>query len=105
MIVEIDMKLHDLYWIKIYFIFKVLSELNEHKIQIYKIPDCDSDEDEEFKQQNRELKESVPFAVVGSTQTIEVRGKKVRGRLYPWGVIEIENPEHSDFVKLRTMLM
>ena len=47
----------------------------------------------------------MPFAVVGSTQTFEVRGKKVRGRLYPWGVVEIENMEHNDFVKLRTMLM
>jgi septin 2 len=47
----------------------------------------------------------VPFAVVGSNQTIEVRGRKVRGRLYPWGVIEIENLEHNDFVKLRSMLI
>ena len=83
----------------------MLNELSEHGIQIYRIPDCDSDEDEEFKIQNRQLKEAIPFAVVGSSQTIEVRGKKVRGRLYPWGVVEIENMEHNDFVKLRTMLM
>jgi hypothetical protein len=51
------------------------------------------------------LQESIPFAVVGSSQTIEVRGKKVRGRLYPWGVVEVENAEHNDFIKLRTMLM
>ena len=85
--------------------FKILNELSEHNIQIYRIPDCDSDEDEEFKVQNRQLKEAIPFAVVGSSQTIEVRGKKVRGRLYPWGVVEVENIEHNDFVKLRTMLM
>jgi septin 2 len=84
---------------------RILQELNEHRIQIYKIPDCDSDEDEEFKTQNKQLKEAIPFAVVGSTQTIEVRGKKVRGRLYPWGVVEVENSDHNDFVKLRTMLM
>ena len=47
----------------------------------------------------------MPFAVSGSTTFIEAKGKKVRGRLYPWGVVEIENPEHSDFVKLRTMLI
>lgn len=35
---------------------KILEELNENKIQIYKIPECDSDEDEEFKEQNRQLK-------------------------------------------------
>lgn len=84
---------------------RILNELHQNSIQIYKIPDCDSDEDEEFKIHNKQLKESVPFAVVGSNQTIEVRGKKVRGRLYPWGVVEIENTEHNDFVKLRTMLI
>lgn len=76
----------------------------------------------------------MPFAVVGSNTLIEVCGKKVRGRLYPWGVVEgkmnslygtiaingdlmkysccfhsilfsVENPRHCDFVKLRTMLM
>ena len=30
----------------------------------------------------------MPFAVVGSNTLIEVCGKKVRGRLYPWGVVE-----------------
>jgi len=84
---------------------KIMNELNKHNIQIYKIPDCDSDEDDEFKTQNKQLKESIPFAVVGSNQTIEVRGRKVRGRCYPWGVIEIENIEHNDFIKLRSMLI
>ena len=51
------------------------------------------------------LQASIPFAVVGSNQQIEAKGKKVRGRLYPWGVVEVENPEHNDFLKLRTMLM
>jgi hypothetical protein len=59
-------------------------------LQIYQFPDCDSDEDEEFKQQDRELKACVPFAVVGSNTVIEVAGKKVRGRQYPWGVVEGE---------------
>lgn len=36
---------------------------------------------------------------------VEVAGKKVRGRQYPWGVVEVENPEHCDFVKLRSMLI
>ncbi|MGH0183624.1 UNVERIFIED_CONTAM: hypothetical protein FKN15_023860 [Acipenser sinensis] len=51
------------------------------------------------------LGHGVPFAVVGSNQQIEAKGKKVRGRLYPWGVVEVENPEHNDFLKLRTMLI
>lgn len=51
------------------------------------------------------LQEAAPFAVCGSTQILEVRGKKVRGRMYPWGIVEVENPEHCDFIKLRTVLM
>ncbi|XP_075219952.1 septin-4-like isoform X2 [Lycorma delicatula] len=84
---------------------RVLADIEENKIQIYQFPECDSDEDEEFKQQDRELKACVPFAVVGSNTIIEVGGTKVRGRQYPWGVVEVENPKHSDFSKLRNMLI
>ncbi|KAG9341560.1 hypothetical protein JZ751_019073 [Albula glossodonta] len=84
---------------------KVLDEIEEHDIKIYHLPDAESDEDEDFKEQTRILKASIPFAVVGSNQQIEAKGKKVRGRLYPWGVVEVENPEHNDFLKLRTMLI
>ncbi|KAK0075588.1 hypothetical protein PV325_006678 [Microctonus aethiopoides] len=81
---------------------QILIDIEEHEIQF---PDCDSDEDDEFKQQDNELKACVPFAVVGSSTMLEVAGRKIRGRQYPWGVVEVENPKHSDFVKLRTMLI
>uniref|UniRef100_A0A6Q2YGD9 Septin n=1 Tax=Esox lucius TaxID=8010 RepID=A0A6Q2YGD9_ESOLU len=84
---------------------RILDEIDEHGIKIYHLPDAESDEDEDFKEQTRILKTSIPFAVVGSNQQIEAKGKKVRGRLYPWGVVEVENPEHNDFLKLRTMLI
>ncbi|KTF87912.1 hypothetical protein cypCar_00028551 [Cyprinus carpio] len=87
------------------FFHQILDEISEHGIRIYQLPDADSDEDEEFKEQTRVLKASIPFAVIGSNQLIEVKGKKIRGRLYPWGVVEVENPEHNDFLKLRTMLV
>ena len=52
-----------------------------------------------------EIRNSIPFAVIGSTTLLEVNGKKVRGRLYPWGVVEVENRRHSDFLLLRDMLI
>ena len=52
-----------------------------------------------------QLRQSIPFAVCGANAMVEVAGKKVRGRQYPWGVVEVENPEHCDFVKLRSMLI
>ena len=30
----------------------------------------------------------MPFAVVGSNRVIEGGGKKIRGRQYPWGIVE-----------------
>ncbi|XP_036940298.1 septin 4b isoform X1 [Acanthopagrus latus] len=85
--------------------FKIREEIEQYGIKIYQFPDCDSDEDEDFKQQDMELKESIPFAVIGSNTVVEAKGKRVRGRLYPWGIVEVENSAHCDFVKLRNMLV
>ncbi|KAG1935485.1 septin-4 [Pimephales promelas] len=84
---------------------KIREEIEQYGIKIYQFPDCDSDEDEDFKQQDQELKDSIPFAVIGSNTVVEAKGKRVRGRLYPWGIVEVENPAHCDFVKLRNMLV
>lgn len=35
---------------------QILDEIAEHGIKIYQLPDADSDEDEEFKEQTRVLK-------------------------------------------------
>uniref|UniRef100_A0A3P8ZPK5 Septin-type G domain-containing protein n=1 Tax=Esox lucius TaxID=8010 RepID=A0A3P8ZPK5_ESOLU len=56
----------------------------------------------DFKQQ---IHDSIPFAVIGSNTVVEAKGKRVRGRLYPWGIVEVENSAHCDFVKLRNMLV
>lgn len=84
---------------------RVMEEIEASGIKIYPMSDCDSDDGEDYKEQVRQLKEAVPFAVCGANTLLEVKGKKVRGRLYPWGVVEVENPDHCDFIKLRTMLV
>jgi septin 7 len=65
--------------------WQVLNEIAQHKIKIYEFPDVD---DEEQRKEQRGLRDRVPFAVVGSNTVIEVDGRKVRGRRYPWGVVE-----------------
>jgi len=47
----------------------------------------------------------MPFAVVGCDKEIEINKKKVRGRQYPWGIIDVDNEDHCDFIKLRQMLI
>ena len=73
-------------------------------LQIYQFPECDSDEDEDFKQQDRELKASIPFAVIGSNCVIEVAGKKMRGRQYPWGIVEGSDCVNDDWTLLTVTL-
>lgn len=86
----------------VYFKKQVLNEIAQHKIKIYEFPDVD---DEELRKTQKTMRERVPFAVVGSNTVVEVDGRKVRGRRYPWGVVEVENMEHCDFIALRNMLI
>ena len=73
----------------------------ENGIRIYS-GEIDEDDD---NSEIRDIRDSMPFAIVGSNTLLEVNGKRVRGRLYPWGVVEVENKDHCDFVKLRNMLI
>ncbi|XP_011666853.1 septin-7 isoform X2 [Strongylocentrotus purpuratus] len=99
---------------------RIMAEINEHKIKIYEFPDIEEEEDEnkenkrltqrrngpkEKETSPNSLKERVPFAVVGSNHIMEVSGKRVRGRQYPWGIAEVENLDHCDFIPLRNMLI
>ena len=47
----------------------------------------------------------IPFAVVGSEKSIIVNGKQVRGRQNRWGVINVEDENHCEFVYLRNFLL
>ena len=66
------------------------AQLEDHQINIFNV-DCD---------------EILPFAVVGSNVLVEDgEGRAVRGRKYPWGMVNIEDPEHSDFLSLRRLIL
>ncbi|XP_076448910.1 septin-7-like isoform X3 [Babylonia areolata] len=82
----------------------ILNEIAQHKIKIYEFPDCDDEEEMKIQKRLR-VSDRVPFAVVGSNRVIELGGKRLRGRQYPWGIVEVENLEHNDFIALRNMLI
>ncbi|XP_062553069.1 septin-7 isoform X4 [Armigeres subalbatus] len=82
---------------------QILNEIAQHKIKIYDFPDP-SDEEEDAKTL-RQLRSRVPFAVVGANAIIEIDGRKIRGRRYPWGVVEVESLDHCDFIALRNMVI
>lgn len=84
---------------------RVLKDIEHHNIQIFQAPIYDN-EDEETIAENEEIASKIPFAVVGSNQEVRTAdGRAVRGRAYPWGVVEVDNEDHCDFVKLRQMLV
>nr|XP_032528903.1 septin-7 isoform X2 [Danaus plexippus plexippus] len=83
---------------------QILKEIAQHKIKIYEFPESTGEEGE-GADTNRALRARVPFAVVGANTVIEQDGRRIRGRKYPWGIAEVENLEHCDFLALRNMVI
>jgi len=98
---------------------KIRNQLRENDIDVYQFPREENDEvydsleksvDEvQIREANYEEKvneEIFPFAVVGSNTIIEdASGSRYRGRKYPWGCVNIEDQNHSDFSLLRKLLL
>ncbi|XP_062856565.1 septin-8-A-like [Trichomycterus rosablanca] len=80
---------------------KIMSELVSNGVQIYQFPT----DDEAVTEINSSMNSHLPFAVVGSREEVKIGNKLVRARQYPWGVVQVENETHCDFVKLREMLL
>uniref|UniRef100_A0A672N911 Septin n=1 Tax=Sinocyclocheilus grahami TaxID=75366 RepID=A0A672N911_SINGR len=72
---------------------QIMREIQEHKIKTYEFPETD---DEEESKLVKKIKDRLPLAVVGSNTIIEVNGKRVRGRQYPWGVAEGKGTHMQD---------
>lgn len=61
--------------------------------------------DEVDPKRNLDIKE-MPYALIASERVILTeKGEHVRGRQYRWGIAEVENELHCDFIKLRRVLM
>ncbi|KAJ1986147.1 Cell division control protein 3 [Coemansia spiralis] len=84
---------------------RILADINYHGIHTFK-PVSDQYDDPETVADNKTIAAKIPFAVIGSEKLVRrADGQMVRGRQYPWGVIEVENEAHNDFVSLRQMLL
>lgn len=82
----------------------IRSQLDEANIQLFQPSEYSTDDDKSTA--SKPLFDKMPFAVIGSTDMITTEeGKTVRGRAYPWGIVEVDNKSHSDFVYLRDLLI
>ncbi|KAJ3086240.1 Septin-6 [Quaeritorhiza haematococci] len=77
----------------------ILKDFEKYDIRIY--PTAHAEDRENIS----ELERHMPFSVIGSDDYVDVGGKKVRGRTYRWGVVEVENEKHCDFIHLRELLI
>ncbi|KAI0075011.1 septin [Panus rudis PR-1116 ss-1] len=74
-------------------------------IRVYQ-PLIEPDDDPKAAEHARILQEAMPFSIIGSTQDVTTEdGRTVKGREYLWGIAEVENEEHCDFKKLRSLLI
>ncbi|PAA63055.1 hypothetical protein BOX15_Mlig022908g1 [Macrostomum lignano] len=93
----------------------ILQDLSRHGISVYTLPEFDEcfgnqadqhGDDVYLRNQYDSLRSCMPLAVVGANQLVKnANGQWARVREYPWGVVDIDNPEFSDFLKLRELLI
>ena len=56
---------------------QIMNQIRQSNIKIYEFP------------QEKEINAKLPFAVVGSNCVLDINGEKIRGRRYPWGVVNV----------------
>ncbi|CCF59918.1 hypothetical protein KAFR_0I01370 [Kazachstania africana CBS 2517] len=86
---------------------RIKKQLDERNIQLFEPPIYKLDDGETINV-SKKLYEMMPYAIVGSNDFIKDpndSNKLIRAREYPWGVIEVENSNHSDFTLLRDLLI
>lgn len=86
---------------------RVKEELKAHGIQIYPNIyglDLEGFNDAE-KRANDKVSSLMPFAVVGSERNVVIDGKATPGRRTKWGTININDPNHCEFVAFRDFLL
>lgn len=88
---------------------RIKAELAFHDIRVYPFVDVDEqfqlgETDQEERAALESIKHIIPFAVCGSERNTVLDGKTVRGRRTRFGVVNIEDPRHCEFIHLRDFL-
>lgn len=79
---------------------RIMEDIRIQGIQIF---DFEAASESLPQEQRIILDQHLPFCIVG---TITPRAKESkRGRPYPWGLVEVDNPIHSDFLQLKRALL
>lgn len=94
----------------------IMEDIKLHKINIYDFSACFEDVEEEEEEEEREgcgndneasesIMNLVPFAIISGSERRIIDQVEHIVRQVPHGIIKIDDPEHSDFMILRTCLL
>ncbi|PVV05322.1 hypothetical protein BB560_000153 [Smittium megazygosporum] len=86
------------------FKLQVIKDVMAYELPIYNFA-WDVEADPETLEENQEIQAIIPFTVVGCDEIIDGGYGSVRVRNYPWGYVEVDNDEMSDFGLLRYILL
>ncbi|EST05035.1 Cell division protein GTP binding [Kalmanozyma brasiliensis GHG001] len=81
---------------------RIRAEMTYNAIRAYPFDSEDYEADE--RDANERIRTLIPFAVVGSEQSVVIDGKQVRGRKNRYGIVNVENESHCEFTHLRNFL-
>lgn len=85
----------------------VMQDIAYYNIPIYNFPmedDADEEMDDEFIELNAYLRKTLPFAVIGASEMLNMSGKRMQVRRFPWGVVDVNDSKYSDVAALREVL-
>ncbi|PVU96659.1 hypothetical protein BB561_001052 [Smittium simulii] len=86
------------------FKLQVIKDVMAYDLPIYNFA-WDTEVDGDTLEENQEIQAIIPFTVVGCDEIIDGEFGSVRVRNYPWGYVEVDNDEMSDFGLLRYILL
>lgn len=84
----------------------IMEDIKYYNIPIYNfLGDSEGSEgDEEYTELNSYLQETLPFAIIGASEILDVGGQKVQARRFPWGIVDVNDNKYSDVSALREVL-
>lgn len=80
----------------------IMEDIRKHDICIY---DFSASFDDVVEDDHGSIMDLVPFAMISGTERKIIDQVEHKIRAVPHGIIEVDNPEHSDFMILRTCLL
>lgn len=76
---------------------KFLDIMSDENVELFKFPERGT-----FAKSNAAFNSLIPFTIFGSVDLVAADNKPpVRARNYSYGMIEVDNPKHSEFSKFR----